>query len=111
MAKQLIYNEDARKKMLSGVEQIAQAVKVTLGPCGRLVMLDKKYGAPTITKDGVSVAKEVELKDPFENTPVSSSDDFLFQESKKRTADGTDRYVATIDAYKGDFYCSGNELF
>ena len=64
MAKQLIFNEDARKKMLSGVEQIASAVKVTLGPCGRLVMLDKKFGAPTITKDGVSVAKEVELKDP-----------------------------------------------
>ena len=63
MAKQLIFNEEARKKMLSGVEQIAQAVKVTLGPCGRLGMLDKKFGAPTITKDGVSVAKEVELKD------------------------------------------------
>ena len=52
MAKQLLFNEDARKKMLSGVEQISQAVKVTLGPKGRLVMLDKKFGAPTITKDG-----------------------------------------------------------
>ena len=67
MAKQLVFNEDARKKMLSGVEQISKAVKVTLGPKGRLVMLDKKFGAPTITKDGVSVAKEVELEDPFEN--------------------------------------------
>ena len=67
MAKQLLFNEDARKKMLSGVEQISKAVKVTLGPKGRLVMLDKKFGAPTITKDGVSVAKEVELEDPFEN--------------------------------------------
>ena len=67
MAKQLLFNEEARKKLLSGAEQIAKAVKVTLGPCGRMVMLDKKYGAPTITKDGVSVAKEVELADPYEN--------------------------------------------
>ena len=54
MAKQLLFNEDARTKLLSGAEQIAEAVKVTLGPCGRMVMLDKKYGAPTITKDGGS---------------------------------------------------------
>ena len=67
MAKQLLFNEDARKKLLSGAQQISEAVKVTLGPCGRMVMLDKKYGAPTITKDGVSVAKEVELADPYEN--------------------------------------------
>ena len=68
MAKQLVFNEDARKKMLSGVEQISKAVKVTLGPKGRLVMLDKKFGAPTITKDGVSVAKEIELDDAYMNT-------------------------------------------
>ena len=67
MAKQLLFSEDARKKLLSGVEQISKAVKTTLGPCGRMVMLDKKYGAPTITKDGVSVAKEIELEDPYEN--------------------------------------------
>jgi len=60
MAKQLVFNEDARKKMLSGVEQISKAVKVTLGPKGRLVMLDKKFGAPTITKDGVN--KVIEAK-------------------------------------------------
>ena len=77
MAKQLVYSEEARKKMLSGVEQIAKAVKVTLGPCGRLVMLDKKYGAPTITKDGVSVAKEVELKDPLKTWAHSLSAKFL----------------------------------
>ena len=57
MAKQLLFNEDARRKLLSGAEQIAKAVKVTLGPCGRMVMLDKKYGSPTITKDGVSVLR------------------------------------------------------
>ena len=59
MAKQLLFSEDARKKLLSGVEQISKAVKTTLGPCGRMVMMDKKYGSPVITKDGVSVAKEL----------------------------------------------------
>jgi chaperonin GroEL len=67
MAKQLKYNEEARRAILSGVEQLARAVKVTLGPKGRNVVLDKKFGAPTITKDGVTVAKEIELKDPYEN--------------------------------------------
>jgi len=67
MAKQLKYNEEARRAILSGVEQLARAVKVTLGPKGRNVVLDKKFGSPTITKDGVTVAKEIELKDPFEN--------------------------------------------
>jgi len=67
MAKQLLYNEDARKKLLNGVEKLSNAVKVTLGPKGRNVLLDKKFGAPTVTKDGVSVAKEIELEDPYEN--------------------------------------------
>ncbi len=96
MAKQLIFNEEARKKMLSGVEQIARAVKVTLGPCGRLVMLDKKFGAPTITKDGVSVAKEVELKDPFENMGAQ-----LVKEVSSKTNDvaGDGTTTATVLAY------------
>ena len=96
MAKQLVYSEDARKKMLSGVEQIARAVKVTLGPCGRLVMLDKKYGAPTITKDGVSVAKEIELKDPFENMGAQ-----LVREVSSKTNDvaGDGTTTATVLAY------------
>ena len=59
MAKQLMFNEEARRKLLEGVEQISRAVNVTLVPKGRNVLLDKKFGAPTITKDGVSVAKEV----------------------------------------------------
>jgi len=67
MAKQIIFDEAARKKILKGVEVLAKAVKTTLGPKGRNVMIDKKYGAPMVTKDGVTVAKEVELKDPFEN--------------------------------------------
>jgi len=66
-AKQLFYDEEARRAILGGVDKLANAVKVTLGPKGRNVVLDKKWGAPTITKDGVTVAKEIELQDPFEN--------------------------------------------
>ena len=67
MAKQIKYGEDARKKLLDGVNQLADTVKVTLGPKGRNVVLDKNYGAPLITNDGVTIAKEIELEDPFEN--------------------------------------------
>ncbi|MDW8104210.1 MAG: chaperonin GroEL [Armatimonadota bacterium] len=66
-AKQILYNEDARRALERGVNLVADAVKVTLGPKGRNVVLEKKWGSPTITKDGVTVAKEVELEDPFEN--------------------------------------------
>ena len=67
MTKILKFNEEARRALEAGVNKLADAVKVTLGPKGRNVVLDKKLGAPTITNDGVSVAKEVELEDPFEN--------------------------------------------
>ena len=67
MAKQLKYGEDARRALQSGIDQLANTVKITLGPKGRNVVLDKKYGSPLITNDGVTIAKEVELKDPFEN--------------------------------------------
>ncbi len=67
MAKQIIYGEEARKALQSGVDQLADTVKITLGPKGRNVVLDKKYGAPLITNDGVTIAKEIELEDPFEN--------------------------------------------
>ncbi len=67
MAKMIVYGEDARKKLQSGIDQLANTVKVTLGPKGRNVVLGKKYGAPLITNDGVTIAKEVELEDPFEN--------------------------------------------
>src|SRR5256885_1386457 len=63
----LKFDEDARRRLEAGVNKLADAVKVTLGPKGRNVVLDKKFGAPTITNDGVSIAKEVELEDPFEN--------------------------------------------
>jgi len=96
MAKQLMFSEDARKKLLSGVEQISKAVKVTLGPCGRMVMLDKKYGAPTITKDGVSVAKDIELADPFENMGAQ----FVREVASKTNDDAGDgTTTATVLAY------------
>src|ERR671922_3075813 len=66
-AKQLVFREDARKALKRGVDSLAEAVKTTLGPKGRNVALDKKYGAPTVSHDGVTVAKEIELPDPFEN--------------------------------------------
>ncbi|MCK9170723.1 MAG: chaperonin GroEL [Treponema sp.] len=96
MAKQLVFNEEARRKLLSGVEQISKAVKVTLGPCGRMVMLDKKYGSPTITKDGVSVAKEIELKDPYENMGAQ----FVREVASKTNDDAGDgTTTATVLAY------------
>lgn len=67
MAKKVLYNEEARAALLKGVDQLADAVKITLGPKGRNVVLDKKFGAPNIVNDGVSIAREIELKDPFEN--------------------------------------------
>ena len=67
MAKQLIFDETARRSLKRGVDKLADAVKVTLGPKGRNVVLDKKFGAPTITNDGVTIAREIELEDPFEN--------------------------------------------
>jgi len=96
MAKQLLFSEDARRKLLTGVETISKAVKVTLGPKGRNVLLDKKFGAPTVTKDGVSVAKEVELQDPFENMGAQ-----LLKQVATKTNDiaGDGTTTATVLAY------------
>ena len=96
MAKQLQFNEEARKSLVSGVEQISKAVKTTLGPKGRTVLLDKKYGAPLITKDGVTVAKEVELEDPFENMGAQ-----LVKEVASKTNDvaGDGTTTATVLAW------------
>ena len=93
MAKQLIFNEDARKSILKGVEMLARAVKVTLGPKGRNVVIEKKFGSPTITKDGVTVAKEVELEDPFENIGAQ-----LVKEVAEKTSDtaGDGTTTATV---------------
>src|SRR5260370_18019181 len=67
MAKQVVHGEESRAAILRGINQLADAVKITLGPKGRNVVIDKKFGSPTITKDGVTVAKEIELKDNLEN--------------------------------------------
>jgi chaperonin GroEL len=92
-AKQLMYDIEARKKMLSGVRQLSDAVRVTMGPTGRNVILEKGFGAPSITKDGVTVAKEVELKDPFENIGAK-----LVNEVASKTSDeaGDGTTTATI---------------
>src|SRR5436189_4466497 len=67
MAKQLLYTDEARKKLLAGAEKLAKAVGSTLGPTGRNVIIEKSFGGPTVTKDGVTVSKEIDLPDPFEN--------------------------------------------
>ena len=93
MAKKIIYGEDARKALLSGVNQLADTVKITLGPKGRNVVLDKKFGAPLITNDGVTIAKEIELKDPFENMGAQ-----LLKEAATKTNDvaGDGTTTATV---------------
>src|SRR4030088_2481817 len=93
MAKQLLFKEEARAALLRGVNVVAHAVKVTLGPKGRNVVLDKKFGSPTITKDGVAVAKEIELKDPYENMGAQ-----MLKEVASKTADvaGDGTTTATV---------------
>lgn len=93
MAKELFFDTDAREKLKKGVDALAEAVKVTLGPKGRNVIIDKKFGAPTITKDGVSVAKEIELEEPIENMGAQ-----LVKEVASKTADnaGDGTTTATV---------------
>jgi chaperonin GroEL len=96
MAKTISFDDDARRKLESGMNQLADAVRVTLGPKGRNVVLDKKWGAPTITNDGVSIAKEIELEDPYENIGAS-----LVKEVAKKTDDvaGDGTTTATVLAW------------
>ena len=82
MPKLIAFNEDARRALETGMNRLADAVRVTLGPKGRNVVLDKKWGAPTITNDGVSIAKEIELEDPFERIGAE-----LVKEVAKKTDD------------------------
>ena len=97
-AKQLKFDESARHALLRGVEKLAAAVKATLGPAGRNVILDKKFGSPTITKDGVSVAKEIDLEDPYENMGAQ-----LIREVSSKTSDvaGDGTTTATVLAEAG----------
>ncbi len=96
MAKQLLTGDKARQKILSGVSILAAAVRATMGPKGRNVVLDKKYGGPTVTKDGVTVAKEIELEDPFENMGAQ-----LVKEAATKTNDaaGDGTTTATVLAH------------
>ena len=83
MAKNLIHGDDARKALQAGVDKLANTVKITLGPKGRNVVLDKKYGGPMVTNDGVTIAKEIILEDPFENMGA-----YLVREVATKTNDG-----------------------
>src|SRR5690554_1879259 len=93
MAKEIYFDEQAREKLKKGVDALANAVKVTLGPKGRNVVIGKKFGAPHVTKDGVSVAKEIDLKDPVENMGAQ-----MVKEVASRTADiaGDGTTTATV---------------
>jgi len=93
MAKQLLFDDEARRAVLKGVEQLSRAVKVTLGPKGRNVIIDKKFGSPTVTKDGVTVAKEIDLEDPYENMGAQ-----MVKEVAERTSDdaGDGTTTATV---------------
>src|SRR5213075_1982432 len=93
MAKQIVYGEQSRQAILRGVNQLADAVKVTLGPRGRNVVLDKRSGSPTITKDGVTVAKEIDLKDPLANMGAQ-----MLKEVASKTSDvsGDGTTTATV---------------
>src|ERR1700756_2002987 len=93
MAKQILHGEDSRQAILRGVNTLADAVKATLGPKGRNVVIEKKFGSPTITKDGVTVAKEIDLKDPLENVGAQ-----LVREVASKTSDvaGDGTTTATV---------------
>jgi chaperonin GroEL len=83
-AKEILFSSEARTKMLNGFNALANAVKVTLGPKGRNVVIQKSFGAPRITKDGVSVAKEVELSDPFENMGAQMIRELVMEQPQRR---------------------------
>src|SRR5256885_14265631 len=93
MAKQIVHGEESRQGILRGVNLLADAVKVTLGPKGRNVVIEKKFGSPTITKDGVTVAKEIELKEPYENMGAQ-----MLKEVASKTSDiaGDGTTTATV---------------
>src|SRR5579884_473691 len=101
-AKQLLFDEAARQKVLKGVELLSRAVKVTLGPKGRNVVIDKKFGSPTVTKDGVTVAKEVELPDPYENMGAQ-----MVKEVASKTSDAAGDGTTTATVLAESIYKEG----
>ena len=102
MAKQLLFSDEARRQILSGVEQLARAVKITLGPKGRNVVIDKKFGSPTITKDGVTVAKEIELDDPYQNMGAQ-----MVKEVAEKTSDNAGDGTTTATVLAESIYREG----
>ncbi len=101
MAKQLIYNEEARRTLLKGINQLTDALKPTLGPRGRCAVLDKKFGSPTVINDGVTIAKEIELKDPYENMGAQLAKE-IAEKTKDATGDGTTSAVVLGQAIVKD---------
>jgi chaperonin GroEL len=101
-AKQIAFDNDARERILRGVQKLARAVKVTLGPSGRVVVLEKSFGAPTVTKDGVTVAKEIELDDQYENMGAQMVKEVASKTSKD-AGDGT----TTATIYAEAIYAEG----
>jgi len=104
MAKQLIFDETARRSLKRGIDRLADAVKVTIGPKGRNVVLDKKFGSPTITNDGVTIARDIELDDPFENMGAQ-----LLKEVRRRptTSPATERRLRSFSARQWSTRVSG----
>src|SRR4051812_37379654 len=101
-AKSIAFNTDARERILAGIKKLAHAVKVTLGPSGRVVVLEKSFGTPTVTKDGVTVAKEIELEDPYENMGSQMVKEVASKVSKD-AGDGT----TTATIYAEAIYAEG----
>ncbi len=102
MSKQIIYGEEGRARLKAGIEQLARAVKATMGPSGKTVLLQKSWGGPTVTKDGVSVSKEIELADPFENMAASLVHEAA-NKTSKRAGDGTTTATVLAEA----IFCEG----
>ena len=102
MAKQILFDEAARKKALRGVTALADAVSVTLGPKGRNVLIDKKFGSPTVTKDGVTVAKEIDLQDPYENMGAQ-----MVREVASKTSDAAGDGTTTATVLAAAVYREG----
>jgi len=112
MSKEVIFGSDARAKMLNGVNILANAVKVTLGPKGRNVVIDKSFGAPRITKDGVTVAKEIELEDKFENMGAQMVKE-VASKTNDEAGDGTNCncFSAKYCSGRNKICCSRNESY
>ena len=105
MAKEIRFDQDAREKMLSGVDQLANAVRVTLGPKGRNVVIEKSFGSPTVTKDGVTVAKEIELEDKFENMGAQ-----MVKEVASKTSDVAGDGTTTATVLAQAIFREGSKL-